>query len=77
MLKITTSPTKSMNIPSAGKISSSGNPKIEFGKSKQMFLNLESKTENVNYSNENPNDPIRWNINVFFVFLNIFNNLVL
>ena len=23
-----------------------------------MFVNLESKTENVNYSNENANDPI-------------------
>ena len=58
MLKITTSSTKTVNTPSAGKISSSGNPKIEFGKLKQMFLKLESKTDNIIYSNKNANDPI-------------------
>ena len=36
MLKITTSSTKTMNTPSAGNISSSGNPKIEFGKQKNV-----------------------------------------
>ena len=61
MLKITPSSTKTMNIPSAGKVSSSGNPKIEFVKIKQMFLNLESKTENIISiisSNENASVPI-------------------
>ena len=47
-----------MNTPSAGRISSSGNPKIEFGKLKEMFLNLGSKIDNINYSNKNANDPI-------------------
>ena len=59
MLKITPSSTKTMNTPLAGKkYSSSGNPKNEFGKIKQMFLNLESKTANINYSNKNANNPI-------------------
>ena len=58
MLKIKTSSTKTMNTPSAGKISSTGNPKIEFGKLKQMFLTLESKIENFNYLNKNAKDPI-------------------
>ena len=58
MLKITTLSTKPVNTPLAEKISSSGNPKINFGKLKQMFLHLESKTENINHLNENANDPI-------------------
>ena len=58
MLKITTLSTKPMNTPLAGKITCSGNPKIKFGKLKQMFLHLESKTENTNYLNKNANDPI-------------------
>ena len=58
MLKITTLSTNPMNTPLAGEISSSGNPKNKFGKLKQMFLRLESKTENINYLNKNANDPI-------------------
>ena len=58
MLKITSSSTKPVNTPLARKISSSGNPKFEFGKLKQIFLKLESKTENSNYLNENANVPI-------------------